>query len=114
MPSDFGRQVVTAAGTAEPLTNDLDAASAILDRSVVTAITFHAPLSNIGNVFIGRLERDNSTSVPVSSTYGFTLAPGDSLSMSNMTERFNHFEVDAATSGDVVEWAAVFQPGAQG
>ena len=114
MTVDFGTQVVTTAGTAEPLTNDLDTNSKVLASTIVNRIAFKAPATNSGLVFIGRLKRDNSGTL-VSSTYGFTLAANDPvLELEDISEKFSNFEVDAATNGDKIEWWCSFQPGAGG
>jgi len=99
MPTDFGTQVVTAAGTREPLTNDI-ANNYVRASSNVTAITFIAPDTNTGKVYVGR---DG-----VSAAYGPPLNPGDAMEMSDISERFGNFNVDSATSGDAVTWIVTF------
>lgn len=110
MSVDFGRLNINSASTAETFASDLATDSAIRPESRVSAIIFHAPVANSGKVFIGRLARDKSTSM-VTSTYGFTLEPGDSLPLNNITEIFSNFEGDAAVTGDDIEWVAAFEVG---
>ncbi len=112
MPVDFGRLNINTAGTAEKFSGDLAAQAVIRAASVVTSITFKAPNTNAGNVFIGRLGRDGTTAT-VSSTYGMTLEPGDSFTFNDISEKFSNFQGDAATNNDDIEWAASFQGGVQ-
>ncbi len=111
MSVDFGRLNINSAGTAETFASDLDADSAMRATSRVNSIIFKAPSANTGNVFVGRLDRTGTT--VVSSTYGFTLEPGDALPFDDINEIFSNFEGDAANSGDDIEWAASFEPGSQ-
>ena len=106
MTFDAGTQVVTTAGTAERLSADLDANSIVRADTVITDIVLHAPAANTGNVFIGREERGGSSDV--TSSYGITLAPGESLVLSDVNDKFDKFDVNAAVSGEAVEWAVIF------
>ena len=110
MPVDAGRLNINSAGTAEKFSGDLAAQAIIRINSNVTAISFHAPTANSGNVFVGLLGRDESTAT-VSSTYGWTLEPGDVLALSDISETFSNFQGDAATANDDIEWTAVFETG---
>ena len=112
MSVDFGRLNIDSSGNAETFASDLATDSAIRPESRVTAIAFHAPKANSGNVYVGRLGRDKSTSM-VSSTYGWTLEPGDSFPLNDINEIFSNFEGDAATSGDDIEWVASFEASSQ-
>lgn len=112
MSVDFGRLNINTAGTREKFSGDLATDSAMRPQSRVTAILFKAPAANSGNVFIGRIGRDGSTGT-VTSTYGITLAPGDSLPLSDINEIFDNFQGDAATNGDDIEWVASFEAGSQ-
>jgi|TARA_R100000093_G_C1890451_1_gene56792 hypothetical protein len=107
MAIDFGTLSVASAGTPELFADDLNANSNVRARSVVKAIIFKAHPDNTGDVYIGRLLRDNSTSV-VSSTYGFTLEPGDAQPIAEPGETFNVFEADVEVSGESVEWTVIF------
>lgn len=112
MAVDFGRLNINSATTAETFASDLATDSKIFPEARVSAIAFQAPTANSGNVFVGRIGRDKSTSM-VSSTYGWTLEPGKSIALSDINEIFSNFEGDAATSGDDIEWVATFEPGSQ-
>jgi len=112
MAEDVGVLNINAAGTAETFASDLSATAVIRAASVVTSIIFKAPATNTGNVYIGLLDRAGNTSVQNDGTLGFTLTPGDALSKDNISEKFGHFEGDAATTGDKIEWSATFQNGA--
>lgn len=103
MPVDMGRLNVNTATTRETFASDLDSSAAIRAGSRVTAITFKAPATNAGDVYVGM--------ATVSSTYGWTLEPGDTLALKDISEKFSNFNGDAATSGDDIEWAASFQTG---
>ena len=107
MAFDAGRAVVSSAGTPESLSGDLAANAFVRADSKVKDILFVAPASNAGNVFVGRFGRDEATST-VSSSYGVTLTPGDTLEMTEVNEKFDNFYVDAATTNDVVEWSVIF------
>ncbi len=112
MPEDIGVLNINAAGTAETFASDLSSTSVIRAASVVTSILFKAPVTNAGNVYIGLLDRAGNTSVQNDGTLGFTLQPGESLSKDNISEKFGHWEGDAATTSDKIEWSATFQAGA--
>ena len=107
MSVDFGRLNINTATTAEKFSGDLAAQAVIRAATIVSSITFKAPSGNAGDVYIGRLGRDGTTAT-VSSSYGITLEPGGSFSFDNIAETFSNFQGDAATSGDDIEWAAVF------
>lgn len=64
----------------------------------IARIAFKAPGGNTGNVYVGDSQ--------VSSTRGWTLAPGESITLdfSPKTEPLDSFYVDAATNGDKLEW----------
>lgn len=100
MPIDMGRLNVNAAGTRETFASDLDASASIRASSRISAIAFKAPKANVGNVFVGM--------ATVSSTYGWTLTPGDSIKLSDVGETFDNFYGDAANAGDDIEWVASF------
>ena len=103
MPVDAGRLNVNSAGTREQFSSDLDSSARIRASNRVTAILFHAPTANTGNVFVG-----GST---VSSTYGITLEPGDSLPLSDINEVFENFYGDAANANDDIEWITSYETG---
>ena len=110
MPVDVGPLNVNTAGAAEKFSGDLAAQAVIRAKSVVTSIRFKAPEGNSGNVFVGVIGNDGTTAT-VSSTYGFTLTPGDSVFIENISEKFDNFQGNAATNNDDIEWIAVFQAG---
>ena len=106
MPVDAGRLNINTAGARETFASDLASGKAIRGTSVVDAIMFRAPKANTGNVFVGL--------VTVSSTYGWTLGPGDAVPLNSIREVFSAFYGDAVTSGDDIEWWASFQASATG
>ena len=109
MPEDAGTLVVTAAGTAEKLSADLSATGAVRSSSIVTSIGIKARPTNTGNVYIGLIDRVGATAT--SSTYGWTLKPDDFFGKDDISEKFDNFEVDAATSGDKVDWWITYTVG---
>ena len=111
MAEDAGTLAITSAGTAEKFSADLDSNSSIRAGSVVTSISFRARPTNSGNVFIGTVGRDATTLV--TSTYGFTLEPGDFFGKNDISEKFDNWEADAATSGDKIDWEVTFTVGAK-
>ena len=112
MASDSGTLSIDTAGTREKFSADLATDSAIRPATRVSSISFQAPIANSGNVYVGVLGRDASTGT-VSSTYGWTLAPGDSVTLNNFNEVFSNFQGDAAVNGEDIEWLATFEAGSQ-
>jgi hypothetical protein len=74
----------------------------------VKAIEVRGRPGNTGNTFFG--------TSGVSATNGWTLQPGESkaLSFGDGTVKFADFWVDAATSGDDVDWTVVLLDGIPG
>ncbi len=99
-----GQQDVAAAGTAEALV-----ASTVAYR-YVREVTIKAKPGNAGNMYVG-----NDNANDVTSTNGYPLAPGDSISFSFVNfpgsgdERIdlNSIYVDADTSADDVQFIAL-------
>lgn len=112
MPIDMGRLNINSAGTPENFSTDLAGQSVVRAASTVKAITFIAPNSNVGNIYIGMIGRDGATPT-VSSSYGITLEPGDSFPLEDISEKFGNFQAAASVSGDDVEWVVSFSTGAQ-
>ena len=94
MRFDSGTTDVPTAGTRVQILDSEDR---------VLAIEFHARAGNAGNVYAGVLD--------VSATNGRELVPGEAvpydftLSTAEGSVPFSTFYVDAATSGDDVDWA---------
>jgi len=67
----------------------------------VKAIEVRGRPGNTGNIFFGVID--------VSATDGWTLQPGESISITfgEGSAKFADFYVDAATSGDDVDWSVV-------
>lgn len=107
MTWDTGASVISSAGTPKSLSGDLNASASVRAETKIRDIIFKAPSGNAGNVFVGRVGRDNSTAI-VSSAYGITLAPGESFEIRDVNEKFNVFQADAATTNDKVEWSVLF------
>ena len=92
MRFDTGTTDVPSAGTAEQISNTPDR---------VKAIEAHAPSGNTGSVYFGVSD--------VSATNGRELAPGEAATYSfgAGSVLFSVFYVDAATSGDDLDWAVI-------
>ena len=107
MSIDFGRLNVNTATTPETFISDANALARIRGSSIVSSIQFHAPPDNAGDVYVGITSRTGTTIM--SATYGWTLEAGDVLTLNNISEKFENFQGDAATSGDDIEWVASYQ-----
>jgi hypothetical protein len=92
MRFDSGTTDVGTAGTEVQISNTSDR---------VKAIDVRGRPSNTGNVFFGVSD--------VTATNGWTLQPGESISITfgEGSAKFADFWVDAATSGDDVDWSVV-------
>jgi hypothetical protein len=92
MRFDTGTTDVPSAGTAVQISNTPDR---------VKAIEAHAPSGNTGSVYFGVSD--------VSATNGRELAPGEAATYSfgAGSVLFSVFYVDAATSGDDLDWAVI-------
>ena len=92
MRFDTGTTDVPSAGTAEQISNTPDR---------VKAIEAPAPSGNTGSVYFGVSD--------VSATNGRELAPGEAATYSfgAGSVLFSVFFVDAATSGDDLDWAVI-------
>ena len=79
----------------------------------VKAIEVRGRPGNTGNVFFG--SKDGVLG-DISATNGWTLQPGESkaLSFGEGSVKFADFWVDAATSGDDVDWTVVLLDGIPG
>ncbi len=91
---DMGTTDVPSAGTRVQI-------SALLDD--VKSIAVKGRKGNTGNVYFGLVD--------VSATNGWELEPGEAVAFSfgDGSTKMNLFYVDAATSGDDVDWAVVFR-----
>lgn len=70
----------------------------------VHSITFRGRVGNTGNVYVG-----DST---VAAAVGFELTPGDAVMYTfrlGSSAPISDFWVDAASSGDDVDWAVIFE-----
>lgn len=92
MRFDSGTTDVPSAGTRVQISNTKDG---------VKSISIRARPGNTGDAYFGVSD--------VSSTNGWTLQPGEVISVSfeEGLVVFNVFYVDAATSGDDIDWAVV-------
>ena len=92
MRFDSGTTDVPSATTRVQISNTSDR---------VKAIDVRGRPGNTGNIFFGVID--------VSATDGWTLQPGESISITfgEGSAKFADFYVDAATSGDDVDWSVV-------
>ena len=92
MRFDSGTTDVPSATTRVQISNTSDR---------VKAIDVRGRPGNTGNIFFGVID--------VSATKGWTLQPGESISITfgEGSAKFADFYVDAATSGDDVDWSVV-------
>jgi hypothetical protein len=107
MAIDIGSLNVNTAGTPEKFSGDLVAQAVIRLNTRVKKILFKAPAANSGVVYIGILGRNGSTAT-VASSYGFSLAAGESQLLEDVNELFSNFQGDAATNNDDINWVAWF------
>jgi hypothetical protein len=92
MRFDSGTTDVPSATTRVQISNTSDR---------VKAIDVRGRPGNTGNIFFGVID--------VSATNGWTLQPGESITITfgEGSAKFADFYVDAATSGDDVDWSVV-------